>query len=109
MGVPVVTMKGDTFMSRQGANFLERLGLTELIAETPDSYVAAAQRLAAAPERLVTLRKALRRDAESRLFDPVSHVRELEMAYQEMWRRYKSGGATGPFSVSGDEIKAAAG
>ena len=109
MGVPVVTMKGDTFMSRQGANFLERLGLTELIAETPDSYVAAAQRLAADPERLVTLRKALRRDAESRLFDPVSHVRELEMAYQEMWRRYKSGGATGPFSVSGDEIKAAAG
>ena len=42
MGLPVVTMEGDTFMGRQGVNYLEKLGLEDQIAKDAESFVAAA-------------------------------------------------------------------
>ena len=42
MGLPVVTMEGDTFMGRQGVNYLWKLGLEDQIAKDAESFVAAA-------------------------------------------------------------------
>ena len=47
MGVPVVTLAGDRHASRVGVSILTSLGLTELVAHSPDEYVAIAVRLAA--------------------------------------------------------------
>jgi len=101
MGVPVVTMAGNTFMGRQGVNYLGKLGLNELIATDEDSYVEAAVSLAGAPARLQQLRISLRADAAARLFDPVSHVTELEAAYTEMRRRFCEGKEPAPFRTRG--------
>jgi predicted O-linked N-acetylglucosamine transferase (SPINDLY family) len=106
MGVPVVTMAGETFMGRQGVNYLTKLGLEDLIARNADDYVAAAARLAADSERLASLRATLRGRVGERLFDPVSHVRELETAYGEMWRRFTAGAAPAPFGVSDNRVLA---
>lgn len=106
MEVPVVTMAGDTFMGRQGANYLGKLGLTDLIATDADGYVAAATRLAADMDRLAELRSRLRAEVERKLFDPVSHVRELETAYAEMIRRHRAGQAPAAFRVRGDRVLA---
>ena len=100
MGVPLVSMTGDFFMSRQGSNYLTKLGLNDLIVTTPDAYVDAALRLAADRGRIITLRKSLRRKVERILFDPAPHVAELEIAYEEMVRRLRSQEPTTAFSVS---------
>ena len=51
MGVPVITLTGRTAVGRAGASILSNLGLPELIAETPEQYVAIAVELAADRER----------------------------------------------------------
>ncbi len=106
MGVPVVTMVGETFMGRQGVNYLTKLGLEDMIARNVDDYVAAAAGPAGDPERLASLRAGLRERVGKNLFDPASHVRELETAYGEMWRRYTAGEAAAPFGVSENRVLA---
>ena len=44
MGVPVVTLMGNTRASRLTASVLTAVGLTDLIAETPAQYIEAASR-----------------------------------------------------------------
>ena len=104
MGVPVVTMAGGTFMGRQGVNYLTKLDLPDLITTTPDGYVDAASRLASDPDRIVALRRTLRGRVEASLFDPLTHVGELETAYTEMYRRFRDGAAPTPFSVIGAHV-----
>ena len=106
MGVPIVSMAGNTFMGRQGANYLGKLGLNDLIAADEDSYVAAAVALATDTERLRNLRAQLRSDVSARLFDPQSHVTELETAYSEMWRRKRGGMEPASFTVEGVRVLA---
>ena len=106
MGVPVVTMAGETFMGRQGLNYLGKLGLTDLITANAEDYVDAAVNLANDPARLQKLRSTLRDDVAAKLFDPVRHVAELETVYAEMWRRYQEGAAPAAFRVKGDRVLA---
>ena len=42
MGVPVVTLSGETAVGRGGRSILSNIGLPELIAETPEEYLAKA-------------------------------------------------------------------
>jgi protein O-GlcNAc transferase len=70
MGVPVVTLAGPRRSSRMTASVLSMMGLSELIAETPERYVEAASRLVSDPDRLSQLRGDLReRLRGSRLCD----------------------------------------
>ena len=46
MGVPVVTLVGQTVVGRAGLSQLTNLGLPELIAQTPEQYVQIATDLA---------------------------------------------------------------
>jgi len=88
-GVPVVTLAGDLHMSRVGASLLAAAGLHELIAETPDDYVAVVTRLAADRDRLAYLRATLRdRLRSTPLLDGAAFTRNLEAAYRDLWRRW---------------------
>src|SRR5947199_8301192 len=60
MGVPVVTLVGQTHMSRVGLSLLTQVGLTELSAETVEQYVATAAALANDLPRLRGLRAGMR-------------------------------------------------
>src|SRR4029453_12188673 len=60
MGVPVVTLPGDTFASRHGLSYLRSAGLAELAARDAHGYVALAADLAGDLERLDNLREELR-------------------------------------------------
>lgn len=65
---------------------LANLGMTQLIARTPQAYVAIATRLARDLDRLVALRAELReRMANARLTDAKQFTHNLERAYREMW------------------------
>ena len=60
MGVPVVTLVGETVVGRAGMSQSTNLGLTELITRTPGDYVATAVRLAGDLDCLISLRRTLR-------------------------------------------------
>ena len=60
MGVPTVTLAGDTLLARQGASLLSCAGLEDWIANDQEDYVARALAHAAEVNRLVQLRSGLR-------------------------------------------------
>jgi predicted O-linked N-acetylglucosamine transferase (SPINDLY family) len=89
MGVPVVTLVGSTVVGRAGLCFANNLALPDLVATTPDEYVAAAVALARDLPRLAALRAELRGRMEgSPLMDGARFARHLESAYRAMWRRW---------------------
>jgi protein O-GlcNAc transferase len=89
MGVPVVTLVGQTVVGRAGSSQLANLGLTELIAQTPDQYVQIAADLARDLPRLAEYRSTLRtRMQTSPLMDAPRFTRNLEAAYRQMWREW---------------------
>ncbi len=95
MGVPMLTERGARAAGRQSASVLEIVGLRELVAETPDAFVALAASLADAPERLAALRGRLREQVRrSPLCDGAAFTRGLEAAYRELWRRWCASGET---------------
>lgn len=65
MGVPVVTLPGASVVSRMGLSNLTALGFPELVARTPDEYVAVAVRLAGDLAYLREFRAAVRSRYES--------------------------------------------
>ena len=56
MGVPVVTLYGNRYAGRMAASALTALGLTELIARSPEEYVDVAARWVGDVDRLARLR-----------------------------------------------------
>jgi protein O-GlcNAc transferase len=89
MGVPVVTLLGDTFMSRWAASMLTTLKLTGQVAASPADYVDICQRLVSDPDALAALRAGLRdRVAASPLCQPRPKARQVERAYRALWRRW---------------------
>ena len=60
MGVPVITVPGETFASRHSLSHLSTIGLTELVARDQDNYVELAVGLANDTDRLAQLRATLR-------------------------------------------------
>jgi predicted O-linked N-acetylglucosamine transferase (SPINDLY family) len=86
--VPVITLKDDRFASRYGASLLAAAGCADLVADSPEQYVAIAKRLAGDPARLVQLRHKLRdMSIEYGLGDSVGFARRLEDAYVDMLSR----------------------
>ena len=60
MGVPVLSLAGDSYVSRQGLCLLTQLGLTDYLCASPDDYVAKALALAGEPQNLIALSAGLR-------------------------------------------------
>ena len=87
-GLPLVTLRGKSFVSRVGAGFLTNLGLEELIAATPEDYEATVLALTQDRPRLSDIRRRLAAArGTSPLFDLARFVRGIEAAFLEMQRR----------------------
>ncbi|WP_019904256.1 tetratricopeptide repeat protein [Methylobacterium sp. 77] len=89
MGVPFVTLRGDSAVASAGAAVLTAVGLEELVAETPEAYAACALDLARDPDRLRDLRAGLRaRMLASPLMDHARLAADIGDAFRAMWRRW---------------------
>ena len=86
MGVPVVSLRGDTWVGRAPESILSTVGLPDLVAASADEFVDIALNLANDAKRLESLRAGLRAQVEQSFFDGARFTRELETAYREMWR-----------------------
>ena len=89
MDVPVISLCGATAVSRAGLSLMTNLGLPELVAKTPAQFIEITANLARDRKRLAQLRSDLRdRMQRSPLMDAASFTRNLESAYQAMWRTW---------------------
>ena len=90
LGVPVVTFAGARYGgNRLGASMLASMGLGELVARTPEEYLAIARGLAADIPRLAALRRGMRgRMQGSTLTDRPRFMRNLERSYRGVWREW---------------------
>ena len=87
MGVPVIALAGNVHAARVGASLMAHVGLPDLVATTPDDYVAKAAALASDLPKLSELRRTLRETMHrSPLCDAAKFTRELEDAYEAMCR-----------------------
>ena len=84
-GVPVLTMKGNTFASRVAASLLNALDMNELITHSLEEYYKVALEIAVYPEIASSIRvkQAQNRHTKS-LFNTEQYVKDLESLYQSM-------------------------
>jgi protein O-GlcNAc transferase len=88
VGVPVVTLAGETFASRVAASLLRAVGLAELVTWSLADYRALLLELVGNRDRLRATRARLKAGLQtSSLFDSARYTLNLERAYQAMWER----------------------
>ncbi len=89
MGIPVITLVGERQVSRMGLSILSTVGLTELIAHTPEEFVEICVKLAADIEHLQQLRMGMREQMQtSPLMDAPTFTHNLEAVYRTMWEKW---------------------
>lgn len=92
MGVPVITLRGDSHRARVGASLLQAAGLTDWIAASPDEYQALAVTLAQDANQRAELRRTLRtRLAASPLCNRTAFVRDFGQALRAVWHQRCAG------------------
>ena len=90
MGVPVITLLGDSHAGRVGASILTNVGLKDFIARDIDSYINLAVKMSANTKKLKEIRMTLRRQMqESLLCDARSFADNVETSYKDMWHNYQ--------------------
>ncbi|HMD53703.1 MAG TPA: hypothetical protein VKJ65_04040, partial [Phycisphaerae bacterium] len=95
MGVPTVTLIGNTVVGRAGFSQLSNLGLTELAARSPEQFVEIAVKLAGDIPRLQELRRTMRQRMQaSPLMDAKRFARNVEAAYRNVWKKWANGSPT---------------
>ena len=92
MGVPTLTLAGDSMAQRLGASRMAAAGLNAFIAESENEYVGRAVEWAGKPEELARIRARLRQHMEAAsATQPIELTRALEHRLHEMWRRWCAG------------------
>jgi predicted O-linked N-acetylglucosamine transferase (SPINDLY family) len=88
MGVPLISLAGDSLVSRQGVGVLMNAGLPDWIADDEEEYLTKAIVFASNLDKLAKLRSSLRLQLlASPLFDAPRFARNLENAFWEMWNQ----------------------
>jgi protein O-GlcNAc transferase len=88
MGLPVLTKRGDRFLSHVGETIAGNAGLADWVAADEDDYVNKATQFAADLAHLSGLRARLRAQVlASPLFDAARFARHFEAAMWGMWER----------------------
>ncbi len=92
MGVPVLTVTGETFAGRVATSLLHAVGLSRLCTASIPDYVDRALVLARTPSELSSLKAHLECGRGTfPLFDTAAYCRQLEAAFQEICARQARG------------------
>jgi predicted O-linked N-acetylglucosamine transferase (SPINDLY family) len=88
-GVPVLTMTGRHFASRMSESLLRSVDLPEMIAADLEQYEMTAVQLAKSPADMKRIRKKLLdRRMKTPLFNTEIFVKNIEIAFELMWKRF---------------------
>jgi len=87
MGVPVITLAGESHVERVGVSLLHAVGAEGLVARNQDEYIELAVNLAEDHVRLAERRVTLRQHmAVSPLCDAQAFSRKMETNYRAIWQ-----------------------
>jgi len=81
MGVPTLTLLGDTLIARQGASFMHCVGLADWVATSREEYVSKAIALTSDLGALATLRAQLRQQV---LASPLMHAEQFAQDFEQL-------------------------
>ena len=88
MGVPVLTLQGDSLVGRQGVGILMNAGLFNWIAQDKDEYLTKAINFSADLDQLAIIRSGLREQVlSSPLFDAKQFSKDFEQALWAIWQQ----------------------
>jgi predicted O-linked N-acetylglucosamine transferase (SPINDLY family) len=100
-GCPVITCAGRAFPGRVAASLLRTAGLPELVTQSLEDYEALALKLARDPDGLRPIRQKLQANRlTTPLFDSRRFARNLESAFEFMWRMRLAGEPPRSFAVN---------
>ena len=86
MGVPVISLTGQTHVSRMGASVLRSAGLADWAVPSRAAFVAKAAQQAGALPALAKLRAGLRVQLQSSaLLDAAQHAQQLQSLFEQAW------------------------
>jgi len=92
MGLPVLTLKGNSYSSRMAASIISAVNLPELITTSYEEYESLAIELATDLDKLKIIKdKLLSNLSKAPLYDTPLFTRSLEAAYSVMYDRYQKG------------------
>lgn len=93
MGLPVLTLSGEAFVSRVAGSLLNHLGMNDLIANSFEEYESKANALLSSAELLMQTKQKLRKElSKSDLFDGKAFASKIEHLYQVIWKSYQQQG-----------------
>lgn len=107
MGLPVVTLRGQSVVSRVSATMLEAQGMPELIADTEGEYQAIALRFVKDLAWRTEMQRRASDRVHSKLFQAEHRTREIETAYEMMWARHAAGLPPADFDVPDMDVPSA--
>jgi len=91
-GLPVLTLRGETFPARVCASLLFAIGLPELVTDRVEDFINAAVAWVSLPDQLAELRTRLNNNRRSHpLFNTERFARHLEYAFELMWTAEANG------------------
>ena len=89
MGIPVLTLKGQSFASRVAASLLTSVNLQELITLSNNEYERMAIKIMNEPKYLKNLKIILKENkSESTLFNCEAYTKNIETAYFDMYQKH---------------------
>jgi len=92
MGLPMLTLIGESYQARMGASILSALNLPELITNSPEEYELLAIELASNPEKLKSIKEKLASNLSTApLYNTKLFTKNLEAAFTEVHERYHQG------------------
>jgi len=92
MGLPMITLKGQSYQARMGASIVNALNLPELITNSAEEYESLAIELATNPGKLKAVKEKLASNLSTApLYDTKLFTKNLESAYTQMYERYHEG------------------
>jgi len=90
VGLPVLTLMGESFAGRVAASLLNAVQLPELITTSPHAYETLAIELGTNPEKMGIIKSKLARNLlNSPLYNTKLFTQHIELAYQKMYQRYQ--------------------
>ena len=91
VGLPVLTLKGNSFASRVASSLLNTLNLKELVSKNLDEYEIIANKIINNPEYFTELKNKLKDNLlNSPLYDSKLFTKNLELGYEKIFNNYKN-------------------
>ena len=92
MGLPILTLDGNSFNSREASNIVSAVSMPEMIVESQNEYESIAVELATNPKKFKVVKdKLVDNLPNAPLYNTRLFAKNIESAFKTMFERYHQG------------------